>query len=555
MLIRQRAHERSRAFTIVELLVVIVVIGILASITIVSYAGISKRATIASLKSDLTNDVKMLKMYNAENGYYPSTFNGTTNCPSLPVSNTNYCLKFSPDTIYEYFGGSQSFILKVKRNGVTYFVNETGAMSETTVPVLANNTATNIATTSSTLGSTIIFDGGENITESGLCWGTSAGSITNCQINSLGALYSMTPATVSNGGDLSEDVVISPDQAWLYLTNASSNVIYAYSRDIATGVLTPRVDLNISTGVNTQPAAIIISADGTSIYVTNYNNGGISMFSRSVATGALTSQGVVAGVSNSSYLAITPDGGSVYGSDTNGNWGRVYKRDGAGVLTMGGSFAVTQPNGVVVSPDSKYVYVAAAAGSVYMYSRNLSTGALTALSTPSIWAGSSLYDMDISADGSSVYVASNADSKLVTLSRDGVTGLLSNRVPIAATGIMTVSVSPDGNSVYGPGYGNGLVSMFSRNSSTGALTALSPATISATYGHHNLTFSSDSKTAYGGNWTGRSLAAYYRLLSISSGTFGQNRTGLPSGTTIYYRGYATNVVGTGYSAYSTFVTP
>ncbi|PIQ71162.1 hypothetical protein COV88_01465 [Candidatus Saccharibacteria bacterium CG11_big_fil_rev_8_21_14_0_20_41_19] len=43
----------SSGFTIVELLVVIVVIGILAAITIVSYTGITQKAIIASLTSDL----------------------------------------------------------------------------------------------------------------------------------------------------------------------------------------------------------------------------------------------------------------------------------------------------------------------------------------------------------------------------------------------------------------------------------------------------------------------------------------------------------------------
>ena len=44
---------KDNAFTIVELLVVIVVIGILASITIVSYRGITTKAAEASLQSDL----------------------------------------------------------------------------------------------------------------------------------------------------------------------------------------------------------------------------------------------------------------------------------------------------------------------------------------------------------------------------------------------------------------------------------------------------------------------------------------------------------------------
>ena len=50
-------------FTIVELLVVIVVIGVLATITIVSYTGITQRAIISSLQSDLTNNSNQLKMF------------------------------------------------------------------------------------------------------------------------------------------------------------------------------------------------------------------------------------------------------------------------------------------------------------------------------------------------------------------------------------------------------------------------------------------------------------------------------------------------------------
>lgn len=45
---------RHRAgFTIVELLIVIVVIGILAAISIIAYSGIQERSRVASLQSDL----------------------------------------------------------------------------------------------------------------------------------------------------------------------------------------------------------------------------------------------------------------------------------------------------------------------------------------------------------------------------------------------------------------------------------------------------------------------------------------------------------------------
>ena len=48
------------AFTIVELLIVMVIISILAIIFIVSYGNIANKATIAMLKSDLSSASKQL---------------------------------------------------------------------------------------------------------------------------------------------------------------------------------------------------------------------------------------------------------------------------------------------------------------------------------------------------------------------------------------------------------------------------------------------------------------------------------------------------------------
>lgn len=60
-----------KGFTIVELLIVIVIIGILAAITIVSYNGIQSRARETSLKSDLTNIAKQIEVFHAD-GDYPA---------------------------------------------------------------------------------------------------------------------------------------------------------------------------------------------------------------------------------------------------------------------------------------------------------------------------------------------------------------------------------------------------------------------------------------------------------------------------------------------------
>jgi prepilin-type N-terminal cleavage/methylation domain-containing protein len=63
--------SRKQGFTIVELLVVIVVIGILASITIVSYTGITQRANTATAQSTAQTIVQKAEIYNAETGHYP----------------------------------------------------------------------------------------------------------------------------------------------------------------------------------------------------------------------------------------------------------------------------------------------------------------------------------------------------------------------------------------------------------------------------------------------------------------------------------------------------
>lgn len=65
---------KSRGFTIVELLIVIVIIGILATIVIVAYNGVTAKANTAAAQSAAQAAISKIEIYNAVQGQYPDTF-------------------------------------------------------------------------------------------------------------------------------------------------------------------------------------------------------------------------------------------------------------------------------------------------------------------------------------------------------------------------------------------------------------------------------------------------------------------------------------------------
>lgn len=60
-----------RGFTIVELLIVIVIIGILATLVIVAYNGITARANDTAIQTDLRNISQKSELFYADYGRYP----------------------------------------------------------------------------------------------------------------------------------------------------------------------------------------------------------------------------------------------------------------------------------------------------------------------------------------------------------------------------------------------------------------------------------------------------------------------------------------------------
>ena len=74
-------NGRERGFTIVELLIVIVVIGILAAITAVAYNSIQRHGRVSVARADLHNLATAMEIYKVDNGRYP-TFVKSTDGPA-----------------------------------------------------------------------------------------------------------------------------------------------------------------------------------------------------------------------------------------------------------------------------------------------------------------------------------------------------------------------------------------------------------------------------------------------------------------------------------------
>lgn len=125
--------SKSGGFTIVELLVVIVVIVTLAAITIVSYGGVSNKAKVASVKSDLANSSSLLKMYYADHGEYPASLDN--NCPKDSANNVDakYCIKASGGSTYTYAPSSsvnsQGFSLQSVNGSTVYSITSNTGIS------------------------------------------------------------------------------------------------------------------------------------------------------------------------------------------------------------------------------------------------------------------------------------------------------------------------------------------------------------------------------------------------------------------------------------------
>jgi len=124
---------KQHGFTIVELLIVIVIIGILAAITIVAYSGIQNRAKSNQVVSGMAQYTKALAAYTTDKSAYPiasgyiACFGGSNDCNGTANATQTALLATE---LSNYMNGASSTLLRSSgslMNSITNYVMPDGS--------------------------------------------------------------------------------------------------------------------------------------------------------------------------------------------------------------------------------------------------------------------------------------------------------------------------------------------------------------------------------------------------------------------------------------------
>lgn len=266
-------HTHKTGFTIVELLIVIVVIGILAAITIVAYNGIQNRALVTRVSTDLSGAAKQFAIFEVDAGRYPTT---------LSEANNGQGIKASTGTTYQYTASGSAYCLTATNGTISYKISNTA-----TTPTLGGCAGHGVG--GSAAITNIATNPGAEVNTAGM-----SGTVARATdwASSGSASFIVTPGSASNdtyiayGGDLggfrmglqagktytiSGKVRLTAPLAGTFSGNGSRQITAWYTTAGGSHVRTPGSQAANSAGETRVDVTYSIPADATAAWIRLYN--------------------------------------------------------------------------------------------------------------------------------------------------------------------------------------------------------------------------------------------------------------------------------------------
>jgi prepilin-type N-terminal cleavage/methylation domain-containing protein len=339
---------RQRGFTIVELLIVIVVIGILAAIIIIAYNGVTQKAHASVLQSDLKNGATSLGISRTTDGTYPSDATQANGGQGLKASSGNsLSYRASSDgSSYCLIGSGYNMTYSVTNNNQT---PQIGLCNDGVVTTLAGSGVAGFADGTGAAAK-FYYPSGVAIDASGVVY--VADQHNNCirKVTSVGVVTTFAGTCASNGSTAGfadgtgaaakfggpDGIAIDPTGT-LYVSDSGNN---CFRKITSAGVVTTLAGTCAyngstsgfanGTGAAAQfndPEDVAVDASGT-VYVTDDNQ----CFRKITSAGVVTT---LAGTCASDYSTAGFADGT--GAAAKFNWAGGVAVDTSGVVYVADS--------------------------------------------------------------------------------------------------------------------------------------------------------------------------------------------------------------------------